>query len=173
MSSSCIHFSTEARVPSAISKRTGFCVLLCRTEARSLIWPDAITSTTFIFTRSQPRSLLSIAMLNRARSRWFSANSSRTRIAQTCYGFSGLFWPTIRPLFQAGRSARMAGKFSVSMTEPPIRHALPQRQPDVDHVKISHDVALPSRSAVSPDFRFSALPPKSACLCVAKVSMKP
>jgi integrase/recombinase XerD len=55
-----------------------------------------------------------------------------TRIAQTCFGFSGRFWPTMRPLFQAGRSARMAGKFGVSMTDPPIRHALPQRQPDVD-----------------------------------------
>lgn len=41
--------------------------------------------------KSQPRSLLSIAMLNKARSRWFSANSSRTRMAQTCFGFSGLF----------------------------------------------------------------------------------
>ncbi len=85
--------------------------MLCRTDARSLICPDAMTSTTFIFTRSQPRSLLSMARLKRARSRWFSASSSRTLIAQTCLGLSGLFWPTIRPLFQAGRSARMAGKF--------------------------------------------------------------
>jgi hypothetical protein len=34
---------------------------------------------------------ISMAILNRARSRWFSANSSRTRIAQTCLGFSGSF----------------------------------------------------------------------------------
>ena len=36
--------------------------------------------------------------------------------------------------FVPGRtSARMAGKFGVSMIDPPIRHALPQRQPDVDN----------------------------------------
>jgi len=99
-----------------------------------LICPDAITSTTFIRTRSQPRNLLSIAILNRARSRWFSANSSRTRIAQTCLGFSGSFWPTMRPLFQAGRRARMAGKFDVSLMNPPVRHTHPKRQPDVDDV---------------------------------------
>src|SRR6056297_1558166 len=132
ISGSRIHLASDARVPSEISKRTGFWVLLCRTDARSLIWLDAMTSTTFIFTRSQPRSLLSIARLKRARSRWFSANSSRTLIAQTCFGLSGLFCPTMRPLFQAGRRARMTGKFDVSMTDPPIRHAVPQRQPDVD-----------------------------------------
>jgi hypothetical protein len=38
----------------------------------------------------------------------------------------------MRLLFQAGRSARMAGKFGVCMIDPQIRHTLPQRQPDVD-----------------------------------------
>ena len=32
----------------------------------------------------------------------------------------------------AGRSARIAGKLGVSMTDPPIRHALPERQHYVD-----------------------------------------
>src|SRR6056297_366511 len=86
---------------------------------------------TFILTRSQPRSLLSIARLKSARSRWFSASSSLTLIAQIYFGFSGRFWPTMRPLFQAGRSARMAGKFGVCMVDP-IRHILLHRQPDVD-----------------------------------------
>ena len=113
-------------------KPNRFWVLLCSDDPLSLFCPDAITSTTFIATRSQPRNLLSMAILNRARSRWFSANSSRTRIAQTCLGFSGSFWPTMRPLFQAGRSARMAGKFGVCMIDPPIRHTLPLRQPDFD-----------------------------------------
>ena len=36
------------------------------------------------------------------------------------------------PLFKAGRSARMAGKLGVSMTDPPIRQSLPKGQPDVD-----------------------------------------
>ena len=48
------------------------------------------------------------------------------------FGFNGRFWPTMRRLFHAGRIARMAERFGVSMTDPPIRHALPQRQPDVD-----------------------------------------
>lgn len=47
----------------------------------------------------------------------------------------------MRPLFHAGRSARMAGRFCVCMTDPPIRHALPQRQPDVDYATLSQDVA--------------------------------
>lgn len=119
-----------------------------------------MTSTTFIFTRSQPRSLLSMAILNSARSRWFSASSDRTRIAQTCLGFSGRFWPTMRTLFQAGRSARMAGKLGVCVTDPPIHHALPKRQTNVDHVNILHDAALPPRSAVSPNCEFDFL---SAC----------
>ncbi len=38
----------------------------------------------------------------------------------------------MRPLFQAGRRMRMTDKFGVSITDPPIRHARPQRQPDVD-----------------------------------------
>jgi hypothetical protein len=37
----------------------------------------------FSFTNSQPRSLQSMALLNSARSRCFSANSSPTRMAQT------------------------------------------------------------------------------------------
>jgi hypothetical protein len=119
-------------VPSDISNRTGFWVLLCSTDVRSLICPDSMTSTTFSRTRSQPRNLLSMAMLNTARSRWLSANSSRTRIAQTCFGFSGRFWPTTRPLFQAGQSARMAGKFGVCTTVSPARQTLPHRPPEVE-----------------------------------------
>lgn len=162
MSSSSIHFSTKARVSSDISNRTGFCVLLFSTDARSLIWLDAITSTTFIFTKSHPRSLLSIAMLNRARLRWFSASSSRTRIARTCFGFSGHFWPTIRPLFQAGQSARMAGMFGVSMTDPPIRHAphndsptLPRSAYHVIWCSFGRQVIEPSFTDVAYSFNVS------------------
>lgn len=36
---SSIPFSTGAHVPSEISTRTGFYVLLCSTDTRSLIWP--------------------------------------------------------------------------------------------------------------------------------------
>ncbi len=72
------------------------------------------------------------AILKRARSRWFPASSSLTRIAQTCFGLSGQFWPTMRPLFQAMRSARIASKLGIRMLDSPIRHALPKRRPDVD-----------------------------------------
>lgn len=85
----------------------------------------------FGFTKSHPRSLLSMAKLNSARSRWFSAISSRMRITQTCFGISGRLCPTTRPLFQARRHARMAGKFAMVMRVPPIRHDPPQRQPDL------------------------------------------
>ena len=51
----------------------------------------------------------------------------------------------------------MAGKFGVSMTDPQIRHAHPQRQPDVDQRNVSQDAALPSRSARSPKLRHAAL----------------
>jgi hypothetical protein len=45
----------------------------------------------------------------------------------------GISWGRpIRPLFQAGRCVRMAGKFGVCMMDPPIRYTLPQRQPDID-----------------------------------------
>jgi len=60
------------------------------------------------------------------------------------------FRPTMRPLFQAGCSARMACKFGVSMTDPPIRQVHPQRQPDVDRGRISQDAAPHLRSAKSP-----------------------
>jgi hypothetical protein len=40
-------------------------------------------------------------------------------------------------LFQAGRRARMAGKFGVCMIDPPIRHTSPQRQTNVGLTTIS------------------------------------
>jgi len=55
----------------------------------------------------------------------------------------------------------MAGKFGVSMTDPPIRHALPQRQPDVDDATISQDAASHPRSAWSPICIFTAMQPMS------------
>ena len=81
-----------------------------------------------------------MARLKSARSRMRPEISRRTRIAQTCFGMSGRFWPMIRPLFQAGRRARMAGRFAAGMTVPPFRrshlisdrvsafhHTMPQR----------------------------------------------
>ena len=47
------------------------------------------TSSTLIATTSQPRSLLSIAKLNRARSRIRPSTSNRVLIDQTCFGRRG------------------------------------------------------------------------------------
>jgi hypothetical protein len=108
------------RVPCVISKLTGDRVLLWTIEARCLTYPAAYTSATFSFTRSHPRNLLSMTRLKSASSQICNPISRRTRIAQTCFGSSGRFWPTMRPLFQAGRQTRMAGRFAVGMVIPPI-----------------------------------------------------
>ena len=63
------------------------------------------------------------------------------------------YWPTMRPYFKAGRSARMAGKFGVSLTVLAIRQACPQRHPDVDKNTISQGAAPAPRLAESPFFR--------------------
>ncbi len=57
--------------------------------ARSLICPVAMNSATVIRIRPHPRSLLSRAILDRARSRWFAVSSSLTWIVQACLGFGG------------------------------------------------------------------------------------
>src|SRR5580704_13249139 len=54
-------------------------------------------------TTSQPRSLLSIARLNIARSRTRPSIWSFVRIDQTCFGLSGGFAPVSLPLFQGTR----------------------------------------------------------------------
>ena len=46
----------------------------------------------------------------------------------------------------------MAGKLGVSMTDPPIRHALPKRQPDVDRNILSQHVAPNPVAAKRPKF---------------------
>lgn len=73
------------------------------TEVRSFMWPDTTTSRTLSRTRSRPRSLQSIAILNRTRSRIFSAISSRTRFSQTCLGLQRALL-TDDPAFASGRS---------------------------------------------------------------------
>ena len=66
------------------------------------------TSATFSRTRSQPRRLLSTAMLNSARSRRLSASSRRTRIVQTCV--SGV--PVTRPR-RRGSSLRCTARYEI------------------------------------------------------------
>src|ERR1700690_4336240 len=71
-------------------------------------------SSTLRATTSHPRSLLSIARLNIARSRLRSAIWSLVRIVQTCFGRSGGLAPTSLPLFQGARLG--AGATDVSMS---------------------------------------------------------
>jgi hypothetical protein len=69
----------------------------CRTVARSAVYPPAATSSTRMATTSHPRSLLSIARLNIARSRARPSIWSFVRIDQTCLGRSGGFAPVSLP----------------------------------------------------------------------------
>jgi len=57
----------------------------------------------FRVTRSQPRSLLSTAKLNMAKSRVRPPISNRVLIDQTCFGRRGGFAPISFPLFQGAR----------------------------------------------------------------------
>src|SRR5690554_6922205 len=61
------------------------------------------TSRTRNLTKSQARSLLSIASSNSAKSRVLSASCSLTRMAQISLSRSGAFWPTSLPLFHGSR----------------------------------------------------------------------
>lgn len=86
---------------------------------RSRTEPPATRSITLRRTRSQPRSLLSIARLNNARSRKLSPSLSRARMAQTCLGRRGRFWPIGRPLFHGGRGGLVAGSWILDMVRFP------------------------------------------------------
>src|SRR3954449_8655305 len=63
-------------------------------------------------TTSQPRSLLSMAKLNMARSRTRPSIWSFVRIDQTCLGRSGGFAPVSLPLFQGRYRVAVAVVFS-------------------------------------------------------------
>ena len=85
---------------SVISNWTGRPVFFWAIVARCRTLFRKQMSSSRSLTKSQARSLLSIARLKIARSRLDSAISSRTRIDQTCFGSRGFFWPTSNPLFQ-------------------------------------------------------------------------
>src|SRR5450631_4378771 len=66
-------------------------------------------SSTLRATTSHPRSLLSIARLNIAKSRFRSAIWSLVRIDQTCFGRSGGLAPISLPLFHGTRLGAATG----------------------------------------------------------------
>jgi hypothetical protein len=74
------------------------------TVPRFRIVPSATISPIFILTMSQPRSLLSTAKSNDARSRKRRCSSRKSRIALALRGLSGLFAPTMLPAFHGRRS---------------------------------------------------------------------
>ncbi len=75
--------------------------------------------------KSQPRNLLSIATLNKARSRRFPVSSRRAQMAQTCLGGRGRLCPTRRPLFHALRFGVTAGSWTLDMISPSIQPSSP------------------------------------------------
>jgi hypothetical protein len=107
-----------AGVCSLNSNLTGRPVFFCRTVARSAVYPLAATSSTLIATTSQPRSLLSIAKLNMARSRARPSIWSFVRIDQTCLDPNGGFAPVTLPkaLVSGSRLLDLAWSYS-SVTE--------------------------------------------------------
>src|SRR5262249_21169547 len=68
-----------------------------------LKYPLGATSSTLRAKTSQPRSLLSMARLNIAKSRVRPSTCSLVRIDQTCFGRSGGFAPVSLPLVQDRR----------------------------------------------------------------------
>src|SRR5262249_30342038 len=81
---------------------TGCPVFRCRTVARSMVMPCGAISSTFSPTTSQPRSLLSIARLNIARSRLRAAT----------WSWSG---STIRPWSLAEAWSRQVSPYSKTL----------------------------------------------------------
>src|SRR5258705_1031159 len=79
-----------------ISNWTGRPVFFWTIGARCRTFNPEQTSSNRSLTKSEARSLLSIARLKIARLRLDRAISRRTRMDQTCLGSRGLFWPTRR-----------------------------------------------------------------------------
>ena len=92
---------------SVISKCTGKPVFYCVMIARAMIWFPWEIYRNLSLTKSQPRSLLSIARLNKARSRIRYNSSRRILIDQISFSLSGDFCPTSLPLFHGSRLHRL------------------------------------------------------------------
>jgi hypothetical protein len=108
------HMSSIAwRVSSVSSNLTGRPIFFCRTVARSTAYPLGATSSTLSATTSHPRSLLSMARLNIARSRVRRSICSLVRIDQTCFGRNGGFGPISLPLFHGWRLGAIGMWFSL------------------------------------------------------------
>ena len=88
---SFINAATASLVPLVILNCTGLPVFCCNTVVLLETELPYATSDTLSLTRSQSRSLLSRAILNRAKSRVLPSSSSRIRIPQIWDIWSGFF----------------------------------------------------------------------------------
>ena len=113
-------FKTVSRVFSYSLNRTVRLTLLGITETRPRARTALTRSVTADLTSSQPRNLLSMATLKKAKSRRLPANSNRARVVQTCFGSKGSFCPMIRPLYQALRVGVTASSRTLGMICLPI-----------------------------------------------------
>ena len=125
--------STEPLDCSVISNWTGRPVFFWTIVARCRTLAPEKMSSRRSFTKSQARSLLSIARLKIARSRLDRASSRRTRIHQTCFGSRGFFWPISNPLFQGGRS-RSIGRTGIGNPPPPAHRVALSRAYDLNRL---------------------------------------
>src|SRR5258707_6788161 len=111
--------STELLDCSVISNWTGRPVFFWTIVARCRTFTPEQISSNRSLTRSQARSLLSMAILKMTRSRQDRVISRRTRMDQTCFGSRGFFWPMSNPLFQ-GRWPWSTGRADIG-GPPPAR----------------------------------------------------
>jgi hypothetical protein len=91
LSAASMELSTASRVCSVIPKPDGLAGLLLAHGRSINSMPCEATSSPLKLTTSHPRSLLSMARLNMARSRVRSAICSLMRIGQTCFGRRWLY----------------------------------------------------------------------------------
>jgi hypothetical protein len=103
-------------VSAVISNWTGLPVFCWTTIDRERIAGPDTSAPIFIFTRSQPRSLLSIAKSKSARSLIRPSRSRKKRIDQICLTFKARFAPTCLPAFQAGLPAAAGSYCEIPIT---------------------------------------------------------
>lgn len=145
-------------VPSEISKRTGYCVLLCSTDAHSSIWPDALTSTTFIRPMIAAAQLAVISKVEPGQITTVLSHFPPSPNRQHGFGLEQSFLTTIRPSFQAGRRARMTGEFGGCTSDPAIHRDLSPRHPRQCSLKHTNGCCTASEVRKEPDLQLFHCP---------------
>jgi hypothetical protein len=131
--------ATELLDCSVISNWTGRPVFFWTIVARHRTFAPEQMSSNRSLTRSEARSLLSMARLKITRSRHDRAISRLTRMDQTCFGPRGFFWPISNPLFQ--------GRWPLLIAPTGIGRAPPPRPPRRSIASVSY---IPTEQSGSP-----------------------